>query len=345
MKHIVSIALLAFAVLSVTSIDKACNQPERIFPDALSRQFIRANGAGTDKKTGLPTRIVHKASGIILVLIPAGEFLMGSPESELERSKSGGERQHRRIIRKPFYLGETEVTVGQFRKFATYTGYQTDAERGTPDGDHHSKGAFSATPGGDREWTATANWHNPFANLKDYRIQDNHPVVQVSWNDVQQFCSHFNLRLPSEAEWEYASRAGSQTRFFWGESEADGRGYANVADATGKKRFPSINVLFPFDDGAALIAPVGRYKPNAWKLYDMIGNVEEWCQDTLQKYPEDGADESAAQGSTSAARVLRGGSWLSNSTTGRCATRIAMTSSSRRDFQGFRVAVSIESVK
>jgi sulfatase modifying factor 1 len=343
MKYIVSLALLTLVLLSVASTDKACNQSERNFPDTLKEQFIRADNASIDKKTGLPTRIIHKASGIVLVLIPAGEFLMGSPGDELERSK--GERQHRRIVRKPFYLGETEVTVGQFRKFVQTTGYQTDAERGTPDGDRNSKGAFATVHEGDREWNAMANWQNPFPNLKDYRLQDNHPVVQISWNDAQQFCTHFHLRLPSEAQWEYASRAGNQARFFWGDSEAGGKGYANLADAASKKRFPSFNVLFPFDDGAALISPVGRYKPNAWMLYDMIGNVEEWCQDALQKYPEDGADESAISGDKNAARVLRGGSWLGNSTTSRAATRIAMTPSSRRDFQGFRVAATIESVK
>ena len=343
MKHLASIALLGLAMLSAPSIGSSFSQPEGTFPDALKEPFVRAQGATTDKKTGLPTRIVHKASGIVLVLIPAGEFLMGSPENELERGKA--EHQHRRIIRKPFYMGETEVTVGQFRKFAQASGYQTDAERGTPDGGHVSKGAFATVPQGDREWTVAANWQNPFPNLKDYRLQDNHPVVQVSWNDARQFCAHFQLRLPTEAQWEYAARAGKQARFPWGEEEAGGKGYANVADLSCKKRFPITNVLFPFDDGAALISAVGIYKPNAWLLRDMIGNVEEWCEDARQKYPEDGADESAAQGDSSAARVLRGGSWLSNSTTGRAATRIGMMSSSRRDFQGFRVVATIESVK
>jgi formylglycine-generating enzyme required for sulfatase activity len=345
MKHLLSIGLLSFALLSVVSTDKACSQPAGNFPTLLNKQFVRADGAATDKATGLPTRIVHKASGIVLVLIPAGEFLMGSPENELERSKGQRERQHRRIISKPFYMGETEVTVGQFRRFVRAKGYQTDAERGTSDNDHNSKGAFATVPLGDREWNTEANWQNPFPNLKDYKLQDNHPVVQISWNDARQFCLHFSLRLPTEAQWEYASRAGSQTRFPWGEAEAGGKGFANLADAASRKRFPVTNVFFPFDDGAALISPVGRYKPNPWMLYDLIGNVEEWCEDAYQKYPADGADESAAPGDPSAARILRGGSWLSNSTTGRAATRIGMKPSSRRDFQGFRVVATVESVQ
>ena len=305
-------------------------------------KYVPALGAETDPATGLPTRIVHKESGIVLVLVPAGEFLMGSPEEEPDRSNS--ERQHRRVIRKPFYLGETEVTVGQFRKFVTATRYETDAERGAPDGGEGGRGAFAATPDGDRTWTATASWKNPFPNLNDYCVQENHPVVHVSWNDAQRFCAHYGLRLPSEAQWEYACRAGSRTRFPWGESEGGGKGYANVADETSKKRFPRTNVLFPFDDGVALISAVGRYKPNAWMLRDMVGNVEEWCQDAHGKYPEDGADESAAEGDGGAARVLRGGSWIGNQGTSRSGARIGMRPTSRRDFQGFRVAATVERI-
>jgi formylglycine-generating enzyme required for sulfatase activity len=298
--------------------------------------FFPADGAVTDQTTGLPTRIVHKASGIVLVLIPSGEFLMGSPIGEPERSNA--ERQHRRVIRKPFYIGETEVTVGQFRKFAQATGYQTDAERGTPE-DSHGKGAFATTPDGiptPREWSTTASWQNPFPSLKDYCLQDNHPVVQVSWNDAQRFCEQFGFQLPTEAQWEYACRAGSRERFFWGDSIDGGKGYGNLNDTSYRKRFPYISSGFPFDDGAALLSAVGSYKPNAWGLRDMIGNVVEWCQDTYQKYPEDGADETAAPG---VGGVLRGGSWLDHPFLCRSAKRASVFPQGRRDFIGFRVAM------
>ncbi len=284
-----------------------------------------------------PQRIVHKESGISLVLIPAGDFLMGSPEAEREHVR---DRRHRRIIRQAFYLGETEVTVGQFRKFVQATGYQTDAERGIGE---QGRGSFAATPGGDRSWNTNATWQNPFPNLTDYRIRDDHPVVHVSWNDAQNFCAHFNFRLPTEAEWEYACRAGSTNRFPWGDTEAGGEGYANVADQTALKRFPSFNLAFPFDDGAELIAPVGRYTTNAWGLRDIIGNVEEWCQDAFRPYPDDGADETAAKGD--GARVLRGSSWLGNPGNCRAAARFGMQPSSRRDFEGFRVAATVASLR
>ena len=210
-----------------------------------------ADDPATDPVTGLPTKIIDKKSGIVMVLIPAGKFVMGSPDSEKERSK--GETQHIRVIRKPFYLGETEVTLGQFRKFIEASKYVTDAERGTPEGGH-TKGAFASVPAGEREWHHAASWQNPFPTLPEMKVTDEHPVVQVSWNDATAFCKHFGLRLPTEAEWEYACRAGSQTRFPWGESQEPGQQFGNVGDQSLQKRFASVNVIFPFDDGNALLA-------------------------------------------------------------------------------------------
>ena len=112
------------------------------------------------------TRIVHRESGITFVLIPAGRFQMGSPASEPQRSTN--ERQHWRVIKEPFYIAETEVTVEQFRRFVKATNYLTDAERGAEEGGH-TKGAFATVPDGDREWNASASWKNPFPNLTDFK--------------------------------------------------------------------------------------------------------------------------------------------------------------------------------
>lgn len=297
--------------------------------------------AKTDAATGLPTRILHKASGIALVLVPAGEFLMGAPPDEPGYSKN--ERQHRRRIRQPFYLGETEVTLAQFGRFARASGYQTDAERGTPDGNAVNggthKGSFASTPDSPRQWHPSASWRNPFPLLKDYRRLDNHPVTQVSWNDARQFATHFGLQLPTEAQWEYAYRAGNCAPYPWGSAQTDAKGYENVVDLAYKKRFPWQNVWFPFDDGVALLSPVKSFRPNAWGLYDMGGNLQEWCEDAFQAYPNDGADESAAQGSPTAGRVLRGGVWL-GADHSRAADRFSLLPAGRRDFVGFRVALT-----
>jgi sulfatase modifying factor 1 len=114
-----------------------------------------------------------------------------------------------------------------------------------------------------------------------------------------------------------------------------------VGDLSKRRRFSSTNVYFPFDDGHALIAPVRSYKPNAWGLYDMIGNLEEWCEDVYMK-AHDVVDQTAVKGPVDAGRVLKGGAWVGNEGTSRSATRISMRASARRDFQGFRVALDVE---
>ena len=335
---VLAVLLPAFAQANRVSTKLDTNSVE-----LQQRRFVPAERSTTDPATGLPTRIVHKGSGIILVLIPAGEFQMGSPGDEAGRLSD--ERRHRRIISKPFYIGETEVTVEQFRRFARATSYQTDAERGVEEGGHE-RGAFAAMPDGDREWTASASWLNPFPNLKEYCVSDNHPVVHVSWNDAKRFVEHFGLRLPTEAQWEYAARAGSRTRFFWGDAESGGRGYGNVQDASGRKRFPRWNTSFTFDDGVVILSDVGIYRPNAWRIYDMVGNVSEWCQDAFAKeYPGDGTDERAIEGEGKGPRVIRGSSWLDAPDFSRSAKRIGFLPQGRRDFVGFRVATTINGVK
>ncbi len=337
MKHRMTFLGLLFLAVVMFALPQVSTQQQGRLPDA----YIAAPGTATDAATGLPKRVIHKLSGVVLVLIPAGEFVMGSPKSEANRLNS--EDQHRRVIRQPFYLGETEVTVAQFRRFVTVTRYKTDAEAGTPL-DRFTVGSFAAEPHGDREWSLVASWRNPFPNLKEYRVRDNHPVIHVSWNDAKRFAEHFGFQLPTEAQWEYAARAGTQTSYFWGEKAEDGFGFGNVKDERTRRRFKDVGQTLPFDDGAALITQVGSYRPNAWGLYDMVGNVLEWVEDVFVRcYPGDGADESAMTADASqSGRVLRGGSWLDSPMHTRSAARVTMTAAARRDFIGFRVVKRIE---
>lgn len=324
-------------LIFITALLPVCAAEPKV---SLPRGLVSREGARVEAASGLPVSAVHPASGIDLVLIPAGEFLMGSPEGEAERGR--GEHQHRRIIRRPFYLGHTEVTVGQFRRFVRATGYETDAERGARENDHTNRGAFASTPDGDRTWTATAYWRNPFPILTDYRIQDDHPVVQISWNDAQRFTQHFGLQLPTEAQWEYAARAGSCSRFFWGESMEGGDGFGNFQDASGRKRFKSWNSSFPFDDGATLLSAVGRYRPNPWGIYDPVGNVSEWTADPYgREYPPAGSDEFAISPEPGPAHVMRGSSWLDSPDLSRSAKRFGFAPAGRRDFIGFRFVMNI----
>jgi formylglycine-generating enzyme required for sulfatase activity len=222
--------------------------------DRLRRAGLAAAPATTrDLATGLPRKVVHIATGAELVLIPAGEFTMGSPTSEVGRD--GDEVQHRRQIRKSFYLGVTEVTQAQWRK------------------------VMGSNP----------------SNFQG----DDLPVEQVSWDDCQQFVQKAGggLRLPSEAEWEYACRAGTTTPFSFG---------ATITPAQ-----VNYDGNYPYDGESKGLyrertVAAGSLLANAWGLHEMHGNVWEWCQDGYEAYPGSGTEEpSRAAG----VRVLRGGSW------------------------------------
>ena len=160
-----------------------------------------------------------------LVLIPSGECLIGSPESEQDANLNETP-WHRVLISKPFYLGAHEVTVGQFRRFVNATGYKTDAEAGGVNANGFTSETGFST---DQQY----NWRNP-----GFAQTDDHPVVNVTWDDAVAFCRWLSdkegkrYRLPTEAEWEYACRAGTTTRFPNGDQEDRLREIANIADAS-----------------------------------------------------------------------------------------------------------------
>lgn len=292
---------------------------------------VRAVGTEVDTASGLPARAVHSASGVFLRLIPAGVFMMG------EEGGTGQERRHRRVIRRAFYMGETEVTVRQFRAFVDATHYLTDAERGVAEEPDKTVGAFAQTPTFHRRhWHADAQWRRPFPLLDGQTLRNDHPVSQVSWNDAMAFCAHFGLALPSEAQWEYAALG-------------DGRyGGGNFADASTGRLFGED--LSAIDDGYPTHAPVASFAPNGFGLFDLAGNVEEWTANSSYiATPQDGDDERPLPSTRPAdqedsAKALRGSSWFSppgeaGAFTG--ATRFSMRAFSRRDFIGFRVVLPV----
>jgi formylglycine-generating enzyme required for sulfatase activity len=229
---------------------------------------------------------IGKGVTMKLVLIPAGKFMMGSPDSEQGRRGDEGP-QHEVIITKPFYLGLTEVTQAQY-----------EAVMGT--NPSHFKGATN-------------------------------PVEMVSWNDATEFCKKLSektrqaVRLPTEAEWEYACRAGTKTRFSFGDSDSALGDYAWCSSNSGDKT-----------------QPVGQKKPNAWGLYDMHGNVREWCADRYGGYPKGTVSDPFGTASGDR-RMLRGGSWYSGATDHfRCAYRLNFFAPSLRNFSfGFRCAKTL----
>ena len=266
--------------------------------------------------------------GMTLVRIPAGEFVMGSPASEPNRSDD--ESQHLVRITMPFWMGATDITVGQFAAFARATGYLTAAER-----EGYSCGIWNLQA---KEWNRIegGSWKNP-----GFIQDDNHPVVAVTWADANAFCEwlgaqeHRKYRLPTEAEWEYACRAGGTTAYPWGDNPDDGKGWANCDDVASQKEFN----LFPgfnWPDGWHDTSPVATYRPNAWGLYDMIGNVLQWCGDWYGGYPAGVATDPAgpAEGKE---RVLRGGAFVYGPRHCRCAFRGRNKPDFRNYYIGFRV--------
>jgi formylglycine-generating enzyme len=287
-----------------------------------------------------------------MVLIPAGEFKMGSAESAEEMvtffKKNYGidsltandfqkeHPQHKVRITKPFYLGTYHVTRGQFRQFVKDSGYKTDAEKGKRPG----------------AWGWDAGKKETFVFNKDYSWRnvgfeqtDEHPVVNVSWSDAVAFCKWLSkkegktYRLPTEAEWEYACRAGTTTRYYSGDDPETLAKVANVADATAKKQFPDWTWTIKASDGYVFTAPVGQFKPNAFGLYNMHGNAWQWCSDPYgaDYYAASPADDPTGPYSGDAG-VLRGGSWNFGPIPSRSAFRRRLSPVGRDNVTGFRVA-------
>jgi formylglycine-generating enzyme len=272
------------------------------------------------------------------VLIRAGRFTMGSPKEE--KGHEDDEQLHEVAITKPFYLGSYTVTRGQFRTFVDDTGHKTDAETDGQGGYGYDadKGEFQQDP--------KYSWRNP-----GFEQTDAHPVVNVSWNDAQAFCVWLSrkagkkYRLPTEAQWEYACRGRTQTRFYFGDDDEDLAKYGNVADASARKKFPAWSWTIKADDGYVFTAPVGHYKPNGFGLYDMHGNVWQWCADyyDTQYYAHSPIkDPFNSKIPDSARRVLRGGSWCLNPTYCRAANRGRCAPDYRSDSDGFRVCLSLD---
>lgn len=249
-----------------------------------------------------------------------------------------------RPVRLPgFQIAAHTVTNDQFAAFVTATGYRGDAERYGWSyvfaGLLPAESRRNARRPRDTPWwcaVSGATWWAPEGPGSDLSGRGDHPVVHVSWRDAQAYCAWASVRLPTEAEWEYAARGGlDQARYPWGdEFEPDGRSRCNIF----RGRFPAHNTA---DDGYRGTAPVDAFSPNGFGLYNTVGNVWEWCADNWStehsrdlvadpRGPEDGAT-----------RVLRGGSYLCHDSycnRYRVAARIHNAPDSTSGNTGFRVA-------
>jgi len=275
---------------------------------------IRLKSVATARKGKAFTNSI----GMKFVLIPEGTFTMGSPSDESGRGND--ERQHRVTLSKGFYMQTTEVTVGQWRAFIQDTGFRTDAE---------TKGGAYIWTGEKWELKAGYYWDNP-----GFSQGEDNPVTCLSWNDVQEFIRWLSrkegksYRLPTEAEWEYACRAGSTTAFANGGITELLCGYDPNLDAMG----------WYCGNSGKKTHPVAQKNPNAWGLYDMHGNVYEWCQDWCEKDYPSGHVTNPKGPSSGKYRVLRGGGWGNDARNCRSAFRGGDRPDYRYGYVGFRVA-------
>ena len=222
--------------------------------------------AGPD---GYAERVIHAKTGIEMILIPAGTFRMGSNDKGLSASVMP---EHEVRIPRPFYMGKTEVTNGQYRRFL----------RVKPD----YRGEADVDPAYDL-------YLLHFVGKSAMSAEDDYPVVWVSWHNAMAFCAWAELQLPNEAQWEYACRAGTRTPYSFGDAEEELHKYAWADLPAGHRSHPVATKL-----------------PNPWGLYDMHGNVWEWTLDDYV-YGYDGApaDGSTRRASDTMTKALRGGSW------------------------------------
>lgn len=269
-----------------------------------------------------------------MVAIRPGRFQMGSPENEAERANREGP-QHPVAITRPFAISRCEITVGQFRQFVQEANYQTVAEK-------NGKGcSVWNTATRQSEQQPDRNWKNP-----GFAQHDDHPVVCVSWHDVQQYVRWLSqrtgaqYRLPTEAEWEYAARAGTRTaRFYDDNKQCD---YANGAGREVQSIAGSDRIVADCQDAYVYTAPVASFAENPFGLFDMLGNAWEWTQDcwhdNYQNAPADSSAWLEAGGGDCTRRLVRGGSWYGSPQFLRSASRGIFNTEDADDDLGFRVA-------
>ncbi len=336
--------LAGYGLFSITVILFACKNKQQ---DTAAKNLDTISCMKTPSRfAGSPTDSNHTAiafnndsSNTGMVLIPGGEFMMGGDNDQA----SADEFPKHKVSVHAFLMDETEVTNAQFKKFIAATKYITVAER-KPDWEELKKTlppgtakpdesllvaaslVFKATTGpvnlGDYSqwwaWIKGADWKHPQGPASSINGKDNYPVVHVSWEDAQAYCKWAGKRLPTEAEWEFAARGGLSNEIYpWG-NEPINNGHSKMNSWEGD--FPYRNTM---TDKYFTAAPVKSYQPNGYALYDMSGNVWEWCNDwydanyyktlgEMTDNPQGPARSFDPEEAYTPKRSLRGGSFLCN---------------------------------
>ena len=257
-------------------------------------------------ETQKPTTVLAQ-DGAKMVWIPAGSFQMGASQKKWIETWLKDAKPVHQVQLDGFFMDAYEVTVGQYKQFLAETG------------------------------------HSPLPDwVSQFSPTDRHPVVGVSWYDAKAYADWAGKRLPTEAEWEYAARGGLEgKRYPWGDKEPDGN-QVNYADKNADQTLRQQDKTFTWadmsvDDGYEFAAPVGSYPPNGYGLYDMVGNVSDWCQDWYdENYYSVSPAKNPSGPSSGETRVLRGGSWFDNTLNLRLANRGNSDPHNRYYSRGFR---------
>ena len=281
----------------------------------LSIAMLSAGSAFADIKT-----VEVEGAVFAFSLIPSGQFIMGDASGQKD------ERPLREVDVSTFYLQTTEVTLEQYSK------YKAASQLSDTKGCWYFKNKW--------RFSEELSWSDP-----GYEQEENHPVVCISWLDVQGFVhwlnsrSPYHFRLPSEAEWEYAARAFSTSTYYWGDEPEVLCIHSNAADNQTLKQFPTFKTN-DCDDGYLATSPVGHYLPNPFGLYDIYGNAWEWTQDcwnaSYEQAPNDGT---AWLTGACEKRVYRGGGWGDTPRFARSSLRNLANKDERRDDVGFRLVM------
>jgi len=296
--------------------EQAKNQYEQARAQKPGDQYVTKRLQACDK-------LVIKLMPPDMALIPAGSFMMGSDEGE------DNEKPVHEVYVDAFYLDKYEVTVAQFKKFVEVTGHKTDAEK---------EGSSYAWSGTNWEEKKGINWRHDAEGKSIGSNNMNHPVIHVSWNDAKAYAQWAEKRLPTEAEWEYAARCGNKGyKYSWGNGNPVGKKGGNIADEALKRVFKNHTIWEGYNDGYVFTAPVGSFEPNDFGLYDMTGNVWEWCEDWYdENYYSTSPKQNPKGPDSGTMRVLRGCAWNYNPNYLRAANRNRYVPFYRDDVVGFR---------
>ncbi|MGB0909893.1 MAG: SUMF1/EgtB/PvdO family nonheme iron enzyme, partial [Nitrospirales bacterium] len=258
-----------------------------------------------------------------MVLIQKGEFWMGSaPEEVCEWDsifkvefclpvRNADYAPRHRVALPAFYLDRYEVTNKEFHEFVKAKGYDTTVGRkGSASALMKTTGFFSGVTW-EIDAVEQATWEQPEGGRSPSSTElPSHPVVQVSWFDADAYCQWASKRLPTEAEWEYAARAGTETDHWWGSDAPNMRRVGNVSDVYAKTAYGLEPIFVNYDDGYERTAPVGSYDANLWGIHDMTGNVWEWTADWYDRhYYHENISQNPPGPSSGTDKVKRGGSW------------------------------------